>query len=300
MKRVLVTGARGFIGRATLPLLIEKGFELHAVGSTGAHVWPSEVTYHRVDLLRDAVDDLLGEIAPSHLLHLAWYAEPGQFWNAPENLDWVAATLRLARAFARAGGERLVAAGSCAEYDWAEPCLDERTTPLRPASLYGEAKASTFRLLEQAAATLGISFAWGRIFFPFGPQEKPGRLLSSVFDSISRGEPVDLSSGNQLREFIHVDDVGGAFVRLLESDLAGPVNIALGDAISVRDLVERAACVARGEHLLRFGTRPLQAGEPMVMRASTARLRQELGFVPRYTLDAGLEDTFRRRSLNSR
>ena len=299
VKRVLVTGAYGFIGLATLPLLIEKGFEVHAIASPGSKHTQPEVTAHKVDLLRDVTDDLLGEIAPTHLLHLAWYAEPGRFWDAPENLDWVAASLRLARAFARVGGGRFVGAGSCAEYDWTEPCLDEYSTTLRPGTLYGEAKASTFRLLEKSASALGMSFGWGRIFFPFGPHEKPGRLLSTVFDSIQRGEEVELSSGEQQREFIHVDDVGRAFVRLLDSDLSGPVNIARGEAIGVRDLVERAARIAGGEHLLRFGARPLQPGEPTVMGARTERLRHELGFVPHLTIDAGLEDMFRRRSFNS-
>jgi nucleoside-diphosphate-sugar epimerase len=299
MTRVLLTGARGFIGQATLPHLIARGFEVHAIVSNHDQGRSPQVTFHKTDLLQDRLDGLLAEIAPSHLLHLAWYAEPGRFWDAPQNLDWVAASLRLARAFARAGGARLVGAGSCAEYDWAESYLDERSTPLRPASLYGEAKASTFRLLEKWAAMLGTSFGWGRIFFPFGPHEKPGRLLSSVFDGLRRGEPVELTSGTQLREFIHVDDVGGALATLLESDLAGPVNIALGEAIRVRDLVERASRIAGGEHLLRFGVRPLQAGEPNVMRASTERLRQELGFIPHFTIDAGLEDTFRRRLSGS-
>lgn len=295
MKRVLVTGADGFVGRATLSCLTERGFEVHTIGR---RVVPS-ATNHTIDLLRDDPGGLLSDIAPSHLLHLAWYAEPGQFWNAPENLEWVAASLRLASAFARAGGQRFIGAGSCAEYDWSELCLDERTTPLRPGTLYGEAKAATFRLLDKAADSLGISFGWGRIFFPFGPNEKPGRLLSTVFDNIARGEVVELSSGEQQREFIHIDDVGSAFALFLDSDLAGAVNIALGEAIRVRDLVERAARIAHGEHLLRFGTRSLQDGEPMIMRASTERLRQELGFLPQFTIDAGLEDTFRRRLLTS-
>jgi nucleoside-diphosphate-sugar epimerase len=296
VKRVLLTGRHGFIGQATLPILIEWGFEVHAIASTEFRQARSDVIDHRLDLLHDDPSELLSEIAPTHLLHLAWYAEPGRFWDAPENLDWVGASLRLARAFARAGGKRFVGAGSCAEYDWSEPCLDERETPLRPGTLYGEAKASTFRVLEKGASALGVSFAWGRVFFPFGPHEKPGRLLSTVFDKIQLGEEVELSSGKQQREFIHVEDVGRAFVRLLDSDLVGPFNIARGEAIAVRDLVERAARIAGGEHLLRFGTRPLQPGEPAVMSARTDRLRNELGFVPNFTVDAGLEDMFRRRS----
>ena len=295
MKRALVTGGSGFIGREVVPKLVEAGFEVHLLGRSAPERQAANVLFHGCDVLAQPFEALVRDIAPTHLLHLAWYAEPGRFWTAPENLAWVAASLRLAYVFARCGGKRLVGAGSCAEYDWGEPHLDERRTALEPATLYGEAKASTFRLFEKAAPVLGLSFAWGRVFFPFGPGEKPDRLLSSLFDGIAAGRPVDFSAGTQQRDFIHVEDVAAAFVALLDGEVEGPVNIASGETVAVRDLVERAARLAGGEPLLRFGARPLQPDEPQTMSAATDRLRSEVGFAPRYTLNAGLEDMYRRR-----
>lgn len=293
MKRVLVTGASGFIGRETLGPLRAAGFEIHALDRGGGGA--DGVTYHRCDLLAEDPAELVAAIAASHLLHLAWYAEPGRFWNAPENLDWVAASLRLVRAFAGGGGRRAVIAGTCAEYDWSAPLLDEADTPLAPATLYGEAKASLFRILEKSAPALGLSFAWGRIFFPYGPFERSGRLFGDLFDGIARGEPVALSAGTQRRDFMHVEDVAAAFVALLGSSVEGPVNIASGEALAVRDLVTRAARIAGAEHLALFGARPMQPGEPPVMEAATRRLALEVGFTPRHTPDSGLLDMFRRR-----
>ncbi len=295
MRRVLVTGAKGFIGRETLAYLRADGYEIHALGR-GEAVVEEGVALHRCDLIRDDPAPLVAAIAPSHLLHLAWHTEPGRFWDAPENLDWVAASLRLVRAFAAAGGRRAVVAGSCAEYDWTVPLLDERTTPLAPATLYGEAKAGLFRILDQAAPVLGLSFAWGRIFFPYGPFEKSGRLLGDLFDGIARDEQVALSAGTQERDFMHVEDVAAAFVRLLGSPVEGPVNIAGGETLAVRDLATRAARIAGGEHLAMFGMRPMQPGEPPVMAAAISRLAEEVGFTPKYTADSGLRDMFERRT----
>src|SRR5258706_1738280 len=117
MKRVLVTGARGFIGRRTLPLLSTHGFEVHAVTSREIVPGDPKVTWHRADLLDGRqIDSLIATIAPTHLLHLAWIATPGSYQTSAENLRWLEAGIHLTRSFSITGGKRLVAAGSCAEY----------------------------------------------------------------------------------------------------------------------------------------------------------------------------------------
>ena len=113
MKRVLVT-QRGLLGRQVLPLLAGAGFEIHAVGRRPVD---KGVTPQIADLLAgDAVAEVVERVRPTHLLHLAWYVEHQKFWNAPDNVRWVEASLSLLRAFAAQGGKRVVSAGSCAEY----------------------------------------------------------------------------------------------------------------------------------------------------------------------------------------
>src|SRR4051794_18620498 len=107
MKRVLVTGATGFIGRHSLPSLSVRGYEVHAATSRehAPMIDAPGVVWHRADLMnREQVFALVSTIKPSHLLQLAWYAVPGKFWTSPENLRWVQAGLDLLRAFKEAGG----------------------------------------------------------------------------------------------------------------------------------------------------------------------------------------------------
>jgi nucleoside-diphosphate-sugar epimerase len=293
VKRVLLTGAGGFIGRHSIDELLARGYEVHSVGR---HPFQFEVaarvTHHIVDLLIDhEMESLVDRVKPSHLLHLAWYAVPGKFWTAVENLDWVGSSLRLLRAFASAGGRRALLAGSCAEYDWEYEVLNEATTPLRPRTLYGEAKCALRTLAGSAAPSLALSLAWGRIFWLYGPHEASGRLVSDVARAMLRGEPAKCSHGRQQRDFLHVADVASAMVAVLDSDVVGAVNIASGKSCAVRDIVEEMAEIIGRTDLPQFDQASFSPNEPARLVADIVLLKDRVGFRPRFELGAGLANT---------
>ena len=141
MKRVILTGATGFIGSHAIPPLVEKGYDVHAVSSQKTGIKLPGVQWHRANLLDEKeASQLMAEIHPTHMLHFAWYAEPGQFWNSPRNFLWLEASIALMRHFADSGGKRLVMAGTCAEYDWDYGYCSEVLTPCKPTTPYGVCK----------------------------------------------------------------------------------------------------------------------------------------------------------------
>ncbi|MDO9425880.1 MAG: NAD(P)-dependent oxidoreductase [Methylobacterium sp.] len=286
--KVLVTGASGFVGRHAVPALAARGYAVHAV----ARAPMSGAVVHAADLLDEAQRRaLVAAVAPSHLLHLAWDAEPGRYWTSPSNLDWVAASLDLARSFVEAGGRRLVVSGTCAEYRWDSPRFDEATSACRPATLYGAAKDGARRILSEYAASVGLSFAWGRLFYLYGPGERRGRLVSDAVHALLAGEAFPTSPGHQRRDFLHVLDAAGALAALLDGPVTGAVNIGSGTAVPVRTLLDGLAERTGRPDLLDYGARALGPSEPAVIEAAVARLRDEVGFRPRFTLDTGLDDT---------
>lgn len=289
MKRVLLTGATGFVGGHAIGALTARGYEIHALGRTDpGH---PDVSFHAADLLDPgAMRAAVAGIGASHLLHLAWYAEPGLYWRSALNLDWVSASLSLVRAFHEAGGSRAVAAGTCAEYAWGPDTLRE-DGPCVPATLYGGAKDGLRRVLEAYAAATGLSFAWGRLFFLYGPGEKTGRLVGDAVRALRAGGRFATSPGLQRRDFLHVADAAGAFAALLDAEARGPVNIGSGQAVPVRDLLLRLAAVTGGADRIDFGACALAATEPACIAADAGRLRDAVGFVPRHTLAEGLADT---------
>src|SRR5260370_32730258 len=133
MTRILLTGARGFVGRQIAKALAARGLEVHAVSSTGtdpsipAHAW------HRVNLMdKPATEAMVSGVRPTHLVHAAWDTTHGAFWTSDANYAWVSASLGLVGAFHAAGGQRLVGVGSSAAYDWRFGHCSAHMRPLKP------------------------------------------------------------------------------------------------------------------------------------------------------------------------
>jgi nucleoside-diphosphate-sugar epimerase len=293
VSRILLTGATGFIGRHVLTRLTGGGHEVDAVTTKERPPADDGVTWHRADLLSSA--EIVADVQPEVLLHLAWYVEPGRYWTGPENIRWVEASLALLRAFAGAGGRRAVVAGTSAEYDWhaAGPRCHEQRTPLAPATLYGAAKHALHTAAAPYAEQAGFELAWGRIFFVYGPGEPDGRLVPLVGRSLLDGRPVPTTGGDQVRDFMYVEDAAAAIAALAESEFTGAVNIASGDPVRVRDVVDILAQQTGRPDLLRPGTLPDREGDPPRLVADITRLREDVGFTPQIAVHEGLAETLK-------
>jgi nucleoside-diphosphate-sugar epimerase len=311
-RRVLVTGAGGFIGRWSLEPLRRLGYEVYAAVSpraaaaqrlaadrTGGETLESARVV-RADLTdARAIDELMRAVNPTHLLHFAWIATPGIYRGSPDNYRWLAASRYLLEAFSRAGGVRAVVAGSCAEYDWSKVGIcEERSSPLassaaREITPYAACKIALQRSLERLGRERGLSTAWGRIFFQYGPGEPRARLVASVIVNLLSGREAPCTHGRQVRSFLHVEDVGAAFAALLASPVEGPVNVGAGTCCSIAEMLERLAAQIGRPELLKLGAREPSPGEPPLLVPDLERLRIEVGFVPQWSLDAGLADTVR-------
>ena len=295
MKVVLVSGASGFIGRHAVDALQARGYRVHGVSRRR----PDDVqcAWHEADLFEPKSGRrILAAIGPTHLLHLAWDTTHGQYWTSPENLRWVEASLRLGREFHEAGGRRFVGVGTCAEYSWDDAVLGGRPlreieTPRTPRELYGIAKNATFEILQAFAAVVGMGFAWGRVFFPYGPDDRRPTFIPSVIAALRKGELALVSPGRQQRDFIHARDAGAALAALVDAEVTGAVNIATGTATSIADVATALGALLGRPDLVRLGALPARAGEPLRLVADTRRLREEVGFVPKTALAEGLRET---------
>jgi nucleoside-diphosphate-sugar epimerase len=200
-------------------------------------------------------------------------------------------SLALLEKFTSNGGKRIVMAGTCAEYDWKYGYCSEHVTPLVPETFYGTCKHSLQVMMTAFSEQAGLSEAWGRIFFLYGPREHPDRLVSSVIRALLFNQPARCSHGNQIRDYLYVEDVSDAFVALLESDVQGPVNIASGHPIALREIIHKIAKKLDREDLVQLGALGSPPNEAPLLIANVNRIFNEVGWKPNWDLDRGLDET---------
>lgn len=289
--RILITGGTGFIGRHVASTLAGSGHDV----TLAVRACPSAPAGFKTighDLLQNAAPAALFSGAPfDRLIHLAWTVEHGRFWKDPANLDWIAATLALVRAAHKAGVGHVACAGTCFEYDWPEGAdCDEAATGTAPHTLYDASKDACRRALEAYATETGLRLAWARLFHLYGENENPHRLVPYLCRSLSQGQPVTITRGTIVRDFMHVRDAGRAIAAVSESAFCGPINIASGQQIAIHGIAEKIGALA-GRPDLVSRTRVPDAHEPPRITADVTRL-VSLGFRPAVTLDQGLAGVF--------
>jgi dTDP-6-deoxy-L-talose 4-dehydrogenase (NAD+) len=214
------------------------------------------------DLFSEPPARLNGLLAGSHtLVHAAWYAEPGKYLESPLNLQCLAGTLRLARAFAEQGGQRFVGVGTCLEYDQTAGFMSTRT-PLAPTTAYAASKAAAFHALSNYLPAAGIAFAWCRLFYLYGEGEDDRRLVPTIRKALCEDREIPLTEGRQVRDYMDVAFAGQEIASIALADTAGAVNICSGQPVTVREIAERVADEFSKRHLLRFGALAPRPGDP--------------------------------------
>jgi nucleoside-diphosphate-sugar epimerase len=292
MKRVLLTGASGFIGSHCIQPLLKRGYEVHALSSREAPQDSDGVFWHKADLRQTGQARRVIESAkPTHLLHLAWFVVPGKLISSPENFGWVASSFELIRDFGELGGKRVVASGSGYEYDWNYGYCSEKLTPTVPNTVYGCCKHALHELLRSFGSLSGLSTAWGRVFFLYGPREHPDRLVSSVIRSLLKGEAARCSHGRQIRDYMHVQDVADGLVALLDSDVEGAMNVCSGQATTLREIVLSIGRICERPDLIQLGAIPARANDTPLVVGDNARLTSETAWKQQLDLETGLRET---------
>ena len=297
--RCLVTGATGFVGSWLVRRLIADGHSVAVVTRSTSDLW-------RIRPLLPSLVQIEGDLSfigqsrsaiqsfkPETVFHLGWTGgNSSKFLNdASQVYANVPGSLELMRITAEAGATTFVNFGSCVEYG--QFCIPVRESdPVLPKNLYGSAKYSVEKLGLALAPVLGFRFASIRLFWAYGPADNEARLVPSLIRKMLSGERHAMTRGDQIWDYVYIDDVIEAVVRVAKSPNAeGVFNLGSGHPKRLRAIAEQIAILAGKASLLGLGELPYQPDQVMHLQADISRLRAATGWEPKVGMEEGLKKT---------
>jgi nucleoside-diphosphate-sugar epimerase len=296
VKRAFVTGATGFIGSYLVRELLRQNYEVAILARPESDLWRIEDVQREVrqviwdGVAVDSFAESFREFAPLTVFHLGWSGvgnvHRNQLSQLTENINFSVALTQLS---VECGVQQFVGAGSQAEYGPVNSIVDEHVLP-RPTTLYGAAKLSVGILTERIASLGGMQHAWLRIFSTYGPKDNPQWMLPSLISCLQRGERPALTLGEQLWDFLHVEDAARAFVSVAESGVSGVFNLGSGEANPLRTVIEMVRDFINPGLPLGFGEVPYRPDQVMCLQADVTRLRHLTGWFPQVVLAVGLKE----------
>ena len=226
------------------------------------------------------------------MFHLAWAGVTGAYRNDPAQMTRnVAGSLGLFEATQAAGMKTWVGVGSQAEYGAVKGILSEDLPP-KPETAYGVAKHCLALLTETLCAMTKTRFLWVRLLAAYGPMDDPRHLLPSVIEQLLSGEKPMLTPGEQLWDYLYIDDAADAICRLaLDSAASGVFNLGSGQAQLVRALVETVRDLVDPALPLGFGEVPYRLDQVMHLEADISKITRATGWQPQTPLPEGLRRT---------
>lgn len=292
-KKVILTGATGLIGKYAIKPLLDLGYEVYAL-STSKEGSENNVNWIKANLLDlGSIKNIFEKIKPQYLLHFAWDTTAGTYLESNLNFEWVQSSLEMLKQFNLNGGKRAVFAGTCFEYKFKDSPLKE-DGELNPTYTYSKCKSHLHNLAELFCEKNDISFGWGRIFYVYGEGEQEKRLIPFVIKTLREGKEFSTVAGDLEKDYMFAGDIAEGFVKFLDSDVKGTVNICTGEPVKIKDIALLIAKKLGRENLVKFENDPSKVkDQPPLIVGDSTRLNKEVGYTPSHTLEEGLDVVLR-------
>jgi nucleoside-diphosphate-sugar epimerase len=290
--KILLTGATGFIGANFLRQALVRGHQVAGLVAPGK-VLPSDLASQKNltwlhGKLADAPWSSIDEFGADVCVHTAWVTTPGVYVESPENFRFLEESLKFLRRMREGGTEQIVGLGTCVEYQIGREVLSEDKTALSADTPYARCKNDLRLALEAEAKAGGLTFAWTRVFYPYGPGEHPARLCSSLIQKLGRGEKVILKTPDSTKDYIYIADLAAALLTVVEKKFHGTINLGTGMGVTVREIAQTIAGLL-GKSGLVEEISPAEK-DPLGYVVADAGKLKGLGWKPGHTLKQGLEE----------
>jgi len=282
MKKVLVTGATGFIGNYVVQQLLQMNVAVIASSANaqkaGAFSWFNQVQYipFQFEAFDPAIDYYRFFGQPDQMIHLAWEGLPNYRSSFHTDIN-LPRHLALLHNLVQHGLTDVAVTGTCFEYGMQEGCLRE-DMPVFPANPYAQAKNTLREQLQAFQQQHPFSLKWIRLFYMFGKGQNPNSLLSQLDKALAAGEPVfNMSGGEQVRDYLPVEKVAEYIATIaLQKQVTGVINCCSGRPVKVKDFVNDYLAQKKQTIMLNLGYYPYPDYEPMRFWGDNTKLKNIL------------------------
>lgn len=298
--RILITGATGFVGSHVVRSLTTTDADVYALARPEADLWRLADLGKRLHWVEgnlsnpQSVLQVVERVSPSVVIHCAAYGVDNRQQDAQMAIGInVLGTQALLDASAAVGVQRFIHTGTCFEYGSKDHPITEKET-LGPLSSYGASKAASTLMVIQQTTEKGLAAVVLRLFGMYGPYEGVHKFIPQVIHACLNGTPLDLTGGEQIRDYTYVQDVASLYARLALGNNfpAGEIfNISSGKPITIRELGTKAARLLNRESVLRWGALPYRHGEIKMLVGDITKAQQKLNWQPVTNLQGGLHKT---------
>jgi nucleoside-diphosphate-sugar epimerase len=295
----MVTGASGFLGAALVEGLVERGHSVLAVVRPESDRARLSGVASKVDFAYASLQDLLpiadqvAAFAPDIVFHLGWWGGNSKKYinDADQTLINIPGSMNVVHLARQAGANTFIFYGSGLEYGKFNIPVSE-SDPAEPTSLYGAAKLATMRMVETLCRFSGIRFCSVRPFWTYGPRDDVNRMVPSLIEKLLDRQRPALTAGEQLWDFLYIDDATEAVIRLAQTPGAsGIFNMASGIAVPLRQVAERIRDLIDPSLALGLGDVPYASDQIMHLQGGISRMKHATGWKPSVGLDEGLRRT---------
>jgi UDP-glucose 4-epimerase len=284
--QVLVTGVTGFIGRHVCRKLVELGVATYGLSrsATEATVPPGVIPIAADVTHRDAIIQALERIRPSHVLHLAAAGVNNPLLSEEEATQVnVSGTLHVLQASQAVQIQRYIQVGTCYEY----------MADAHHSNTYAVSKLAGWHTWRTFLTPHSIETAALRLFHIYGPEQPTTGLIAAAIHAALHDERFELTPGEQLRDFVFLDDVVDALLMILTAPLSGmkTYDVGTGVGCSVRSVVQRIFEKVGGKGEAAVGARPYRSSEIMRLVADPQPATQDFAWRTQTDVEMGLTMT---------
>jgi len=285
MKKILITGSTGFIGKSLTNFFLFKKYKIFAL--TRKNIIDQNINFIKSNLFNHLqIEKIIEKIKPDYLIHLAWEANPKKFHQSKTNYKWLHSSLNLYYNFCKYGGHRALLIGSCAEYNFDKKVLKENFEIKKNHTRYSLCKETFLNHAYKISKKFNTQLIWTRLFWIYGRNQQRGRLIPDLIYSAKNKKKMRIKNPGFIVNLLNVHDVSVAIFKVFESKITGIVNIADKKNIKVIDIVNKCKNIFKN-YKLNYKLNKIQYFKPYSVEIKKLNL---IKYNKYYSLEKGLKE----------